>query len=220
MKVVSADEWVVARKELLAKERALTKETDALAKLRRELPWVECKDYEFEPKTTLSELFGDHNQLVIVHFMFAVDWDQGCKSCSMMADSYDKAWQHLAARGVAFAVVSSASPEKIDAYKKQMGWSFKWVTGTDFNKDFHVTFDENEPGEYNFGTTAWDGGTEAPGISVFCKQDGHIYRTYSTYARGVDSFLMPYRFLDITPKGRDEDHFSYPMAWVKRRPEY
>jgi len=217
---------------LLREEKELTKERDRVSKLRRELPWVKIeKSYTFHrcsgPPVTLSDLFGDKSQLIVVHFMFAEDWDEGCKSCSYLADMYDRCPPHLGERDVAFVACSTASPEKLERYKRKLGWSFDWVSSgkTDFNHDFNVTFSQDEVKEdglknYNFGT-AHCPATEAPGMSVFYKDDqGQIYHTYSTFARGLDIFLTAYHFLDCVPKGRDEGSLDYTMAWIKRRTEY
>mmetsp|Transcript_22696 Transcript_22696/g.69769 ORF Transcript_22696/g.69769 Transcript_22696/m.69769 type:complete len:214 (-) Transcript_22696:231-872(-) len=194
------------------------------------MPWVKIeKEYAFQKKdgsqVTLEDLFGDKSQLIVVHFMFGEDWDQGCKSCSYLADMYDRCPSHLAARDVAFVVASSAAPAKLEAYKKKLGWSFTWVSApTDFSEDFGVRFTQTQVDDkallYNFGTQA-PPMTEAPGMSVFYKnQDGQVFHTYSAYSRGLDIFMTAYHFLDTVPKGRDEDQLDSPMTWIKRRTDY
>ena len=202
-----------------------------MSRLRRELPWVKVeKEYVFQgaggKELSLSELFGDKSQLIVIHFMYGKDWDQGCKSCSYLADMYDKCPPHLAERDVAFVVCSSAEPKKLEAYKKKLGYSFKWVSAgkSDFNYDFGVTFtaeetQDKEVKNYNFRTSHCSS-TEAPGLSVFYKDDTGIYHSYSTYSRGLDIFMTAYHLLDCVPKGRDEAGLEFPMRWIKRRFEY
>jgi predicted dithiol-disulfide oxidoreductase (DUF899 family) len=226
-KVVSRDDWVAARKALLAEEKAFTRARDALSAKRRELPWVRVdKDYRFEGRdgaVSLAGLFDGHDQLVVYHFMFDPDWEIGCKSCSFWADNFNGITEHLARRDVAFAAISRAPYAKLAAFRERMGWTFPWVSshGSDFNRDFDVTFSPEELARgkvyYNFRETTFPA-TEAPGISVFAKgDDGAIYRTYSTYGRGLDMMNTAYHYLDLVPKGRDEDGLPYPMAWVELR---
>ncbi len=228
-KIVSHDEWVEARKALLAEEKAFTRERDALSARRRALPWVRIdKDYTFEGPdgpVTLAGLFDGRAQLVVQHFMFHPDWEAGCKSCSFWADSFDHAVDHLPGRDTSFAAVSRAPIETLEAFRKRMGWTFRWVSshGSDFNYDFDVSFtpDELAGGKvyYNFQETTFPA-PEAPGISVFARDDdGAVYRTYSTYGRGLDPMNATYQLLDLTPKGRDEDGLSYSMEWVALRGE-
>lgn len=228
--VVSQEEWIDARKALLAKEKAFTKQRDALSAERRQLPWVKIdKDYRFDGPNgseSLSDLFDGRDQLVVYHFMFGPDWQEGCPSCSMMADTFDDAIVHLNQRNVSMVVVSRAPYAKLKAYEDRMGWRFKWLSSqaSDFNRDFHVTFtaDERESGEayYNYQTGSFPV-DEAPGLSVFYKdKDGQIFHTYSTYGRGLDPLLGIYQFLDLVPNGRDEDSLPFPMAWVRRHDEY
>lgn len=226
--VVSRQEWLDARRALLAKEKALTHQHDALARERQQLPWERVeKKYVFETpegKKTLAELFGDKSQLLIYHFMFAPEWEQGCQSCSLVTDTMDANHLHLAARDTAFSLVSRAPMEKIAAFKKRMGWSAPWVSsyGTDFNHDFAVSFSEEEvKGEnYNFSTMP-PYGQEMPGLSAFFKDaDGVVYHTYSAYTRGLEALMGIYALLDMAPKGRDEDALPYPMAWVKHHDRY
>ncbi|HEV2362178.1 MAG TPA: DUF899 domain-containing protein [Acidimicrobiales bacterium] len=225
--VVSHEEWVAARQRLLEREKAFNRDRDELSRERRELPWERVdKPYVFEgPSGTLSfaELFGDHSQLVVYHFMFDPSWDAGCPHCSFWGDNFDGAPVHLAARDVAFAAVSRAPFEKLSAYKARMGWSFPWVSsfGSDFNYDFGVSFPAEATSErsYNFGTME-PGMEDREGLSVFCKaEDGGIFRTYSTYARGIDMINGTYHILDLVPKGRDERKGD-PQFWVRRHDEY
>jgi predicted dithiol-disulfide oxidoreductase (DUF899 family) len=230
-RIVSPEQWLAARKALLAKEKAFTHQRDALARERQSLPWVRVeKDYVFDGpngKETLAQLFGDRTQLIVNHFMFGPDWNEGCPSCSFWADNYDGAVVHLRHRDVAFVVVSRAPFAKLEAYKKRMGWHFKWVSsyGNDFNHDFHVSFtpeeqNDDSPATYNYKPGGF-GSSEAPGISVFAKgEDGAVYHTYSCYARGLDTLNGTYQLLDIVSKGRDEGGLSFPMAWVRRHDKY
>jgi predicted dithiol-disulfide oxidoreductase (DUF899 family) len=226
--IVSRDEWLAARKILLAKEKAFTKQRDALSEERRRLPWVKVdKAYVFEGPTgqeTLADLFAGRNQLLIYHFMFGPDWKEGCPSCSFWADNYDGAVVHLSHRDVSLVVISRAPLEKLESYRKRMGWSFKWVSsyGNDFNRDYHVSFtpEEQKTAVYNY-TAGGFGSSEAPGVSVFSKDaDGQIFHTYSCYARGLDMLNGAYHLLDLVPKGRDEQGLSFPMAWVRRHDQY
>jgi predicted dithiol-disulfide oxidoreductase (DUF899 family) len=227
--VVSQSEWLAARKTLLAKEKAFTKAREALAAQRRDLPWVKIdKPYVFDGpngRETLADLFAGKSQLIVYHFMLAPGWGEGCKSCSYVADHFDGAIPHLAQRDVTMLAISRAPLAEIDAYKKRMGWKFKWVSssGNDFNYDFKVSFPDDEVGKegiYNFGTTKVYG-DEMPGISVFIRNKaGEVFRTYSTYARGLDNIVGTYQLLDLVPKGRDEDALPFTMSWVKRHDEY
>jgi predicted dithiol-disulfide oxidoreductase (DUF899 family) len=228
--VVSEAEWLVARKDLLTREKEFNHQRDALSKARRSLPWVKIdKEYVFDGpdgKETLADLFDGRSQLIVYHFMFGPDWEEGCKSCSLLADHFDGANWHLPQRDVAFVAISRAPLPKLDAYKKRLGWRFKWLSSheTDFNFDFHVSFtkEDEKKGKvhYNYGT--WDFiSDELPGLSVFYKDEsGDVFHTYSTYARGLDHLIGTYNFLDLVPKGRDEDHLDFTMEWVKRHDEY
>ena len=226
----SQTEWLAARKALLAEEKQLTRQMDALSAKRRALPWVKIeKDYTFEGpcgRIALADLFAGKSQLVIQHFMLGPDWEEGCKSCSYMADHTDAMLPHLAARDTTMLAVSRAPLAEIEAFKKRMGWRFGWVSsfGSEFNFDFHVSFTEEEVAsgqvDYNFTQRSF-GSTEAPGISVFHKdEDGTIYHTYSVYGRGVELMMGTYRILDLTPKGRDEDDLEFTMAWVRYHDSY
>jgi predicted dithiol-disulfide oxidoreductase (DUF899 family) len=228
--IVSQAEWLAARKALLAKEKEFTRTRDALSAQRRELPWVKVDEsYVFDTPDgprSLADLFGGNSQLLIYHFMLGPDWVQGCPSCSFLADHFDGANIHLAQRDVTLLAVSRAPLAEIEAYKKRMGWRFPWVSsyGTDFNRDFRVSFDQGEVDaeamNYNYGTVAVNS-TELPGLSAFIRNDkGEVFHTYSAYARGLDMLVGAYNFLDLAPKGRDEDALPWTMAWVRRHDEY
>ena len=229
-RIVRHDQWVSARKELLAREKEFTRTRDALSAARRDLPWEEVtKAYAFtgeNGKETLADLFDGRSQLIVYHFMFDPDWDAGCKSCSFMADHFDPAIVHLAQRDVTMVAVSRAPLDKLLAFRKRMGWSFKWLSsfGSDFNHDYHVTFSEDEIAKgsayYNYASGGFPV-AETPGISVFYKNDaGKIFHTYSVYARGLDIFLNAYNYLDIAPKGRNEDGLPYSMDWLRLHDSY
>ncbi len=228
--IVSQAEWLKARQQLLAEEKAFTRQRDALSRHRREMPWVEVtKPYQFESsegKKSLAELFAGKSQLIVYHFMFHPDWNAGCKSCSFWADNYNGALDHLAARDTALVAISRAPLAKLEAFKQRMGWRFPWVSavGDDFNHDFGVSFTKDEIASreklYNYGTRAFNG-EDAPGISVFAKAaSGRIFHTYSCYSRGLDMLNGAYHLLDLTPKGRDEANLSHPMSWVRLHDEY
>ena len=228
--IVSPEEWLVARKDLLGNEKQLTRLRDKLAAERRALPWVKIdKEYVFdapEGKVTLADLFAGRSQLVIYHFMFGPDWQEGCPSCSFVSDHIDGALPHLAARDVTVTMVSRASLAKIEAFKKRMRWQFKWVSshGSDFNADFHVSFTKEEMAQgkvsYNYTTQEFPS-AEAPGLSVFYRNsDGDVFHTYSTYGRGLDPLVGTYTILDLAPKGRDEDHLGFSMEWVRHHDRY
>ena len=229
-KIVSREQWLVARKEHLAKEKEFTRARDALSSARRELPWTPVeKDYRFvgpNGEETLADLFDGRSQLLVYHFMFGTDWDQGCKSCSFLADSYNGAVTHLAHRDVSMVTVSIAPLRKLEAFKQRMGWDFKWVSSeqSDFNRDFHVSFTDeersNNTGFYNYRQSSFPM-AEAPGISAFIKDaDGQVFHTYSSYGRGLDMFITAYHLLDIMPKGRDENELPYGMQWLRHHDRY
>jgi predicted dithiol-disulfide oxidoreductase (DUF899 family) len=228
-KTVSRDEWLAARLDLLEQEKALSRQRDAVARARRQLPRVRIdKDYGFQSETgaeTLSDLFDGRNQLIIYHFMFGPDWEEGCRSCSLIAEGFDGADVHLAQRDVTFLAVSRAPLAKLLAFRARMGWRFKWASSleSDFNRDFHVSFTEDEiKGDvyYNYRNGRYPV-TEAPGLSVFAKEpDGSIYHTYSCFSRGLDALIPTYQYLDLVPKGRDEDGLAYTMEWVRLHDRY
>jgi len=227
-KVVSPADWLKARKDLLAKEKEFTHLRDDLSRQRRELPWEKVqKNYVFEgPKgnVALADLFDGRSQLIIYHFMFGPGWIEGCPSCSFLADNFDGMRIHLSQRDVAFAVVSRATLPEIEAFKQRMGWRFPWVSSSrsDFNFDYGVSFEGNGKRSYNYGTLDEFPAEEAPGASVFYKDaDGQVFHTYSTYGRGLDILLTTYNYLDLTPKGRDEEAMvPHAMAWVRHHDRY
>jgi predicted dithiol-disulfide oxidoreductase (DUF899 family) len=244
-------EWLAARKELLEREKELTRRSDELARQRRELPWVPLeKEYTFqtdEGTKSLAELFDGRSQLLVYHFMFGPAYEAGCPTCSAAADSFDGAVIHLAQRDVTFLCASRAPLEKLQAYKKRMGWTFPWVSSSesDFNFDLGVSFSDEELRgglEYNYrsfdptpileagadtpfgeqaaatGTDVAGYMTEAPGLSAFALEDGAVYHTYSCYARGLEFLLGFYAPLDRAPKGRNEG--DPPEFWIRRHDEY
>src|SRR5438445_1443920 len=229
--VVSHADWLAARKQFLIKEKEFTHLRDELSRQRRELPWEKVeKNYVFEGprgQVTLADLFGGRSQLVVYHFMFGPGWKEGCPSCSFIADQFDSIAPHMAQRDTRLVAVSRATSPEIEAFKKRMGWKFPWVSsfGNDFNYDYHVSFSEEDIASgkaiYNYETSSFPS-EEGPGASVFYRQDGdvEIFHTYSTYGRGLDMMLNAYNFIDLTPKGRDEDSFPYPMAWVRHHDKY
>jgi len=228
--VVSSAEWLAARKELLRKEKELTRLRDEISRQRRALPWERVeKKYIFDGprgKETLSDLFGGRSQLMIYHFMFGPGWKEGCPSCSFLADTFDGAAVHLAHRDVTFMAISRATLPEIEAFKKRMGWQFKWVSsfGSDFNHDYQASFSPQEivVGKvyYNYEMTEFPS-EEGPGASVFYKNPaGEIFHTYSTYARGLDAMVGTYNWLDLAPKGRDEDGLAFTMSWVRHHDKY
>jgi predicted dithiol-disulfide oxidoreductase (DUF899 family) len=228
-KILSKAEWLVARKDLLTREKELTRLRDEVSRHRRELPWVKVeKEYLFDGpdgKETLADLFNGRSQLVIYHFMLGPGWGEGCKSCSYLADHFDGANWHLPHRDVTLVVVSRATLDEIEAYQKRMGWRFKWVSsyGSDFNFDYHVSATEEEKAAdkmyYNYETAELLS-DEMPGLSVFYEDgNGDVFHTYSTYARGLDILVGTYNFLDLVPKGRDENP-DLTMDWVRRHDQY
>jgi predicted dithiol-disulfide oxidoreductase (DUF899 family) len=228
--IVSHDEWIAARKAHLAEEKAFTRARDALSRKRRELPWEKVeKSYVFEGpngKETLADLFGGKSQLIVYHFMLGPDWEEGCPSCSLIADHFDGSVIHLAQRDVAFVVVSRAPLQQIEKFKRRMGWHFNWVSsfGTDFNFDYQVSATPEEKAKgtvhYNYTETEFPS-EERPGASVFSKNAaGEVFHTYSSYGRGLDLLIGAYNFLDLAPKGRDEKGLRYGMAWVRHHDKY
>jgi predicted dithiol-disulfide oxidoreductase (DUF899 family) len=229
-KIVSPAEWVAARMDLLRKEKEFTRLRDQLSQQRRELPWEKVeKQYVFDGpsgKETLADLFNGKSQLAVYHFMLGPDWPEGCPSCSFISDHLDGMIVHLGARDVSMVVISRAPLPQIEAFKKRMGWQFKWVSssGNDFNFDYHVSFSAEEKAKgqvyYNYEMMEFPS-EEAPGASVFYKNEaGEVFHTYSSYARGLDILVGTYNFLDLTPKGRDEDGLSHSMAWVRHHDKY
>jgi predicted dithiol-disulfide oxidoreductase (DUF899 family) len=228
--VVSHEEWLKARRDLLVKEKEFTRLRDELSQRRRELPWEAVdKNYVFEGphgKQALTDLFEGRSQLVIYHFMFDPSWDAGCPHCSFWADNFNGTIVHLNQRDTTMIAVSHAPYGKLAAYEKRMAWNFKWLSsfGTDFNFDYHVSFTpeeiRNKTAFYNFAIQPTPG-TDAPGVSVFYRdQSGRVFHTYSAYARGIDLLNAAYNYLDLTPRGRDEAGQKNPQFWVRRRDEY
>lgn len=229
--IVSKEQWIEARKAHLAKEKDFTRHRDEISRQRRELPWVRVeKDYVFDGprgKETLRDLFDGRSQLITYHFMFGPGWEQGCPSCSLLGDHFDGSLVHLANRDVTLVAVSRAPLPQIEAFKKRMGWRFKWVSSyeSDFNYDYNVSYtkDDMAKGEvyYNYGMRQFPS-DEAPGLSVFHTEGASrdIFHTYSTYGRGLDILIGAYNFLDLVPKGRDEDGLNYTMAWVRHHDRY
>ena len=228
--VVSKARWLEARRALLEREKELTRQRDALGAARRALPWVRVEEpYTFDTvdgRRTLAQLFAGKSQLAVYHFMFAPEWEAGCKSCSFWADTFNGITTHLAARDVTFTAISRAPLEKLQTFARRMGWTFPWASSFEsgFNYDFGVSFtpDELASGEpaYNFGREPPDA-TDMPGISVFVKDaNERVYHTYSCYARGIDAMNAAYQYLDLVPKGRDEDTLDFSMAWVRHHDRY
>lgn len=230
--VVSREKWLSQRLALLTEEKELKQKMDTLAEKRRRLPLVKIDmDYRFQSETgekTLEQLFEDHQQLIVYHFMFGTDWEQGCPSCSFWADNFNGIDKHLSARNTKLIAVSNAPLEKLLAFKKRLGWSFDWVSavGSQFGEDFGVTFPAEGSSDKSYNYTQETRGSEMPGASVFIRlnetkgEPGGVAHSYSTYARGIESFNAAYHLLDLTPMGRNEDELSFPMAWVKRNDEY
>jgi predicted dithiol-disulfide oxidoreductase (DUF899 family) len=228
--VVSREQWIEARKALLAREKELTRQRDELAKQRRELPWEKVeKRYVFQgPKgsETLADLFDGRSQLIVYHFMLGPGWAEGCKGCSFLADHFDGSSVHLGQRDVTLVAASRAPFPDIEAFQKRMGWRFPWVSSqsSDFNFDYNVSFtgDKRVNGKvyYNYEMREFPS-DEAPGLSVFYKdRTGEVFHTYSTYGRGLDILLGVYNFLDLAPKGRDEEGLPSPMAWLRHHDRY
>ena len=228
--IVTREQWLAERRKLLAREKELTRFRDEIASERRNLPWMRVeKNYVFdapEGRRTLADLFEGRRQLLVQHFMFAPGWEQGCPSCSFMADHSDGMNVHLANRNVTLMAVSRAPLADIERFRLRMGWHFRWVSShaSDFNYDFGVSFAPEERAKgmvyYNYGMQSFPG-EEAPGISVFYRDDsGAIFHTYSTYGRGVEVMMGTYDMLDLTPMGRDEEDGPYKMRWVRHHDRY
>ncbi len=229
-KVVSREEWLTARQLHLAKEKEFTRLRDQLSQERRDLPWVKVdKPYIFDGpngKESLSEMFAGRSQLLVYHFMFGPEWSEGCRSCSFWADNFNSIIVHLNQRDATMVAISRAPLEKLLAFQKRMGWTFKWLSSfeNDFNRDYHVSFtpEELEKGEmyYNYRVGKFGRG-EAPGLSVFHRDaGGTIFHTYSCYGRGLDMLNGAYHHLDVLPKGRDEAGLTYPQEWVNHHDKY
>lgn len=229
-RIVNHADWLTARRALLEEEKAFSRARDLLAQRRRELPWEEVtKPYAFDTPQgprSLAELFGGRSQLFVYHFMLGPGWAEGCKSCSYLADHFDGMLPHLVQRDVSFTAVSHAPLTEIETFKRRMGWRFPWVSahGTDFNFDLDASFrpDELAAGRctYNYGPR--DGQiTELPAASVFFRDtDGRVFHTYSCYARGLDLLIGTYNYLDLLPKGRDEEALEFTMGWVRHHDRY
>lgn len=229
--VVSHDAWLSARKVLLAKEKEHTRMRDELSRQRRALPWEKVdKLYSFEGpdgKLTLADLFEQRSQLIVYHFMFDPEWEEGCQSCSFWADSFSGSVVHLKQRDVTFVAISRAPYARIKAFKNRMGWSFTWVSSfhNDFNFDYQVSFTPEQVSSgvlyRNYEDNTREVGPEWPGISVFYRNEqDEIFHTYSCYARGIDAMNVTYQYLDLTPRGRDEDGPVWGMAWVRHHDKY
>lgn len=228
--VVTREAWLEARKAFLEEEKALLRAQDDLNARLRALPWIKVEsDYGFQSESgtrSLPALFEDCSQLIVYHFMFGPDWEEGCPACSYLADGFDGVRAHLRARDVSLVAVSRGPLDKLLAYRNRMGWHFDWLSsaGSSFNKDFCVSFNDEDRvnGEvtYNYAQVAFPA-DEAPGISVFKRNEaGEVFHCYSSYGRGLDRFLLTYRFLDIAPDGRNEAGLDFPMAWVRRHDCY
>jgi len=228
-KIVSQEEWLAAQRAHLAEEKAFTRARDALVRKRLALPWVKVdKAYSFDTadgKKTLAELFAGRSQLIVYHFMLGPEWEEGCPGCSFLSDHIDGALVHLAHRDVTYVAVSRAPLDRIDAYRKRMGWRFPWASsyGSDFNFDFNVSFTAEQEAEgkveYNFETQDYVS-DELPGMSVFYRNgQGEIFRTFSAYGRGGEPLIGTYTLLDFVPKGRDEDE-NKMMGWMRRHDRY
>lgn len=223
--IVPPDQWSRARRALLSREKEFMKLRDELSQARRDLPWERVTaTYTFEGgagRETLADLFAGRSQLIVYHFMFAPDWEVGCKSCSFWADQFSATLPHLAARDVAFAAISRAPYLKLQAFAKRMDWQFKWVSSEDseFNFDYHVSFrpEAVKSGIAQYNEAPYTGSmTDLPGFSVFFKDAGNqIFHTYSTYGRGLDPMNATYQLLDLVPQGRNETGLPQPMAWVR-----
>ena len=229
-KVVPHGEWIETRQQFLAKGKEFTRLRDQLSQQRRDLPWERVdRDYVFDGprgRETLSDLFAGRSQLIVYHFMFGPDWEAGCPHCSFWADNFDGIMVHLNQRDVTMIAVSRAPYSKLAAYKKRMGWHFKWVSPseTDFNFDYHVSFTPEELAKkavfYNY-TLQEPHDSEREGVSVFYKDPtGSVFHTYSAYARGIDMVNAAYHYLDLVPKGRDEAGHEFTQFWVRRHDEY
>lgn len=227
--IVSREQWLTQRRELLAEEKELSKARDRVSARRRELPWTLVeKPYMFETRRgqqTLAELFGDKSQLVVYHLMFGPEAEAPCKSCSFWADHFNGMVSHLAARDVAFSAISRGPLSKFEGFARRFGWTFPWVSshGSDFNYDFGVSFSGEQLATgtipYNYGSHKAHG-PDMPGVSVFYKDGTQVFHTYSCYARGIELLNASYQALDLVPKGRDEAGLPFTMAWLRFRDDY
>ena len=228
-RIVSSAEWIEARKQLLAEEKEFNRLRDRLSQRRRDLPWESvAKEYTFDGpngRRTLAELFDGRSQLIVYHFMFAPEWEEGCKSCSFWADNFNGIGSHLNHRDVTLLAISRAPLAKLTGYARRMGWSFPWYSsaGSDFNFDCQVSFTPQQLAAgavYNYAALPYNM-SDLVGISVFAKNEaGEVFHTYSTYARGVDMLNGAYHYLDLVPKGRDEGGLKYGMEWLRRHDQY
>ncbi len=225
--VVSRDEWLTTRLQLLAKEKEFTRLRDQLSQQRRDLPWERVgREYIFDGpngKESLAQLFEGRSQLIVYHFMFDPTWEAGCRGCSWWADNFERNVIHLNHRDVTLVAVSRAPLSKIEAFKRRLGWSFKWVSSgaNEFNYDYHVSFKPDESQSYYNYREKKNSMTELPGISVFYKDpDGTVFHTYSCYERGLDMMNAGYHYMDLVPKGRDEEGLPTSQAWVRHRDNY
>jgi predicted dithiol-disulfide oxidoreductase (DUF899 family) len=230
--VVSEAQWMAASRDLLKREKELTHLRDELARQRRALPWVKVtKNYTFdtpEGKKSLAELFAGRSQLIVQHFMFAPDWDEGCSGCSFMADGVDGALQHLVHHDVMYVAISRAPLSKLLAYRQRMGWRFPWVSSgvSSFNYDFNASFTVEDLADgkvtYNYNDQHETSAADLPGCSVFYQDaQGQIFHTYSMYGRGTEAVMSTYPFLDMTPKGRAENGPGHNMGdWMRRHDKY
>ncbi len=227
--IVNHDDWIDARRRFLLKEKEFTRLRDELSKERRALPWERVeKQYAFEGekgRETLADLFGTRSQLLVYHFMYDPSWEIGCKSCSFWADNFNGIVDHLKQRDVSFVAISRAPYSKLQAQARKLGWTFKWVSSnnSDFNFDYNVSFTPEAvasgTASYNYGTMA-PKQSEMPGVSAFLKEGDRVFHTYSAFGRGIDILNTAYNYLDIAPKGRDEDGLPFPMQWVRHRFNY
>jgi predicted dithiol-disulfide oxidoreductase (DUF899 family) len=220
-RIVSPQEWLAARRQLLEKEKAFTRARDELSRERREQPWERVeKTYVFDTpggRQTLADLFAGRSQLIVYHFMFGPDSEAGCKACSFWADNFNGIIPHLNQRDVSMVAVSRAPLEKLQAFRRRLGWTFKWASsaGSDFNFDYHVSFRPDQAGAQHNYASKTDSLSDHAGVSVFFKDEsGSIFHTYSCYARGLDMLNTGYHYLDLVPKGLDEAGLPYTAAWM------
>jgi predicted dithiol-disulfide oxidoreductase (DUF899 family) len=228
-KIATHEDWLAARLELLAAEKEFTRQRDALTRRRMAMPWERVeKSYRFagpNGAVTLADLFDGRSQLIVYHFMFGPDWEQGCKSCSFWADNFNGIPIHLNHRDVTLTAVSRAPLATLETYKKRMGWTFPWVSSyaSDFSFDYQVSFTPEQIAEgkaYHNYQIRPNTMSDEVGLSVFCYAAGEVFHTYSCYGRGIDMLNSAYSFLDLVPKGRDEDGLRFPMEWVRRHDQY